>query len=89
METPGNANVVLMNSSVHGTLGIHVSPSSREIIINGQYLDLGYLLETQMRERNDRAIILVNGEMCAMERSSSKITSIGQWTDAFVIFMNI
>ena len=87
VEAPGN--VVLPIPSVHDTLGVNVSYSNREKIINGQYLDLGCLLETQTRELNDRAIILVNGELCARERSSPKISTIEQWTDAFILFMNI
>ena len=42
-----------------------------------------------MRDHNDRAINLVNGELCARERSSPKIATIEQWTDAFILFMNI
>ena len=87
VEAPGN--VVLPIPSVHDTLGVNVSYSNREKIINGQYLDLGCLLETQTRELNDRAIILVNGELCARERSSPKISTIEQWTDAFILFLNI
>ena len=87
LEIPGN--VILPNPSVHDTLGVNNSFSNREKIINGQYLDLGCLLETQMRDRNDRAIKLVNGELCARERSSPKIATIEQWTDAFILFMNI
>ena len=75
--------------SVHGTLGVNNYFSNREKIINGQYLDLGCLLVTQMRDHNDRAINLVNGELCARERSSPKIATIEQWTDAFILFMNI
>ena len=81
--------VVLPNPSVHVTLGVNNSFSNREKIINGQYLDLGGLLETRMRDHNDRAINLVNGELCARERSSPKIATIEQWTDAFILFMNI
>ena len=87
LEIPGN--VVLPNPSVHVTLGVNNSFSNWEKIINGQYLDLGGLLETQMRDHNDRAINLVNGELCARERSSPKIATIEQWTDAFILFMNI
>ena len=43
VEAPGN--VVLPIPSVHDTLGVNVSYSNREKIINGQYLDLGCLLE--------------------------------------------
>ena len=87
LEIPGN--VVLPNPSVHDTLGVNNSFSNREKNIKGQYLDLGCLLETQMRDHNDRAINLVNGELCARERSSTKIATIEQWTDAFILFMNI
>ena len=48
LEAPGN--VVLPNPSVHDTLSVNISSSNREQINNGQYLDLGCLLETQMRE---------------------------------------
>ena len=89
VETPGHASVIVMNPSVHDMLGINVSPSNREIIINGQYLDIGCLLETNMRERNDMAIMLVNGVLSARERSSPKLNSIEQWTDVFIIVMNI
>ena len=87
LEIPGN--VVLPNPSVHVTLGVNNSFSNREKIINGQYLDLGGLLGTKMRDHNDRAINLVNGELCAWERSSPTIATIEQWTDAFILFMNI
>ena len=87
VETPGN--VILMNPSVHDTLRVNVSPPNRIKHIYGRYLDIGCLLETQMRERNDRAIFVVNGELCVRERSSPKLFSIEQWTDAFIILRNI
>ena len=87
VEAPGN--VVLPIPSVHDTLGVNVPILTGKTIINGQYLDLGCLLDPQTREQNDRAIILVNGELCARERSSPKIATIEQWTDAFILFMNI
>ena len=44
------------------------------------------MLIIQMLVRNGRAIILVNGELCARERSSPKNK---KFTDVSVIFMNI
>ena len=34
-----------------------------------------------MPERNDRAIIVVNGSLCARERSSPKTNNTEQWAD--------
>ena len=89
LETPGN--VVLPNPSVHHymTRWVLIFPfqtGNKLLMASILILDVYWRPSCEIRMT---AIILVNCELCARERSSPKIATIEQWTDAFILFMNI
>ena len=76
--------------SYSDSLGVHVPLSVREKIKNGEYIDLGTLLETSpQNQKKSSKLVVVNGELQSQPINKRKITDIGQWTDAFLIFISI
>ncbi|XP_062616018.1 uncharacterized protein LOC134277712 [Saccostrea cucullata] len=75
--------------SITDALGCTIPFKTREKIQNGEYLDLGVLLETTEERDKKNKINLVDGELVLQKGKSRKITDIGKWTDAFLVFTSI
>lgn len=78
--------------NVSDGIGDNVSNSIKTKIMAGEYIDLAILLTnsnaTNMQDQ--QKIAFVNGELILQPKQNTpKITTIENWTDAFIIFMNI
>ena len=75
--------------SVHSEC--HVSATLKSKIINGQYVDLGQLLDNQQSENAGRRLELSqNGEIVLKASTPGRVIStIESWTDAFLIYASI
>ncbi|XP_071140510.1 uncharacterized protein [Mytilus edulis] len=78
-------------SSVHDTVGEHVSFKIKEKIWEGKFIELHSLLRTQkeMEEVDEGDLKLKRGKICIEKRSSGVYLSINEWTSAFMIFMSV
>lgn len=79
--------------SVFSALGENVSNSNKTKITNGEFIELGVLLDNSWVAREDKAPKRIylgeGGELLAKPKASKKINSISEWTDAFLIFSSI
>jgi len=77
--------------SVHTQLDIGVSQAIRERIVSGGYVDFASLLGTNSPECSEMVLILgPRGELALRPKfPKNKITSIYQWTDAFLIYSSV
>ncbi|KAJ8319735.1 hypothetical protein KUTeg_002713 [Tegillarca granosa] len=76
-------------TSFKDNLGVHVSCSLKQKIVNGQFIELASLLEHTAINQPEQKIYISNGELITKEKPSAKITSIEKWTDAFLIFTSV
>ncbi|KAJ8303595.1 hypothetical protein KUTeg_019991 [Tegillarca granosa] len=76
-------------TSFKDNLGVHVSCSLKQKIVNGQFIELASLLEHTAINQPEQKIYISNGELITKEKPSAKITSIEKWIDAFLIFTSV
>ncbi len=101
-ETVAPENTITGNTCTHSlyepkpvdlagdSLGTHITGTIREKIQNGEFIDLALLLDkTPEGQRSASKLIIVNGELVSQPPKKIRIGDIGQWTDAFLIFMSI
>ena len=86
-----NVNSVHEIASISNDLGNNVSCNIRQKILNGEYIDLGCLLSNPVPiDDNSNTLIIKDGVLQSKPKASTvKINSISQWTDAFLIFIDI
>ena len=73
--------------SVNNPIACNVSHATKQKIVSGQFVDLATLLQTDATEAYSRHLYINNvGELVAKEKPSTKISSIEQWTNAFLLF---
>jgi len=75
--------------SVYDNLGVHVTKQLREKIINGEYIDLGFLLEKSSTEQANMLEVNASGQLVVKQKVGKIITDISNWIDAFLIFTSI
>ena len=83
---------VISHCKAADNLGMHVSPSNKDKIIQGGYIDLALLLQnnnTHILQPNKQTINLIQGELVIQPKTYQRITTIEQWTDAFITFISI
>ena len=83
-----NAEPMAINS-VYDKLGVHVTKQLREKIINGEYIDLGFLLEKSSTEQANMLEVNASGQLVVKQKVGKIITDISSWIDAFLIFTSI
>lgn len=75
-------------TSVCDLVYAHVGEGTKQKIWNGEFVELGALINTQARE--EQQIKVVNGELhIGQAKKTQKIERIETWSDAFIIFMSI
>jgi len=84
-----SSNAILVMSSVTDELGLHVSQANREKIIKGEFIDLSVLLQNSQTNKPTQVINFVSGELVLQTKQQSKIYTVEQWTDAFLVFFCI
>ena len=84
----GAIDIPDMVPSFKTSVDINVSQELKTKIVNGQYVDLAKLLNNTI-EPQKQMIVMVNGELETVEKSTKKITNIEQWTDAFIIYASV
>ena len=70
-------------------MGVHVTKHLREQIINGEYIDLGLLLDKASTERANMQEANASGQLVVKQKVGKTITDISMWLDAFLIFTSI
>jgi len=75
--------------SIRSQISSHVSVANINKITNGEYVELGQLLQNPNTEKQEKQLILIDGMLQTKERAKQSITSIEKWTDAFLIFSSI
>ena len=70
-------------------LGTNVSQQLRDKIINGEYLELEFLLSNSHNDQSRTIFIDNYGNLNLKQKSGKKITDIGTWIDAFLIYTSI
>lgn len=57
----------------------------------GQYIDVASLLQNYnvVEAPIPQKITMINGELVQQQKQYHKITSIENWTDAFIVYMSI
>jgi hypothetical protein len=76
--------------STHSDLGLNVSQSLKEKIHKGEYVELALFLANTQSNSNAAKFSQCYGELVLRpDISRKKITSIEQWTSAFIIFSSI
>ncbi|XP_033733377.1 uncharacterized protein LOC117322521 isoform X2 [Pecten maximus] len=79
--------------SIHSALGENVSVKNKNKIINGEFVDLGILLENSWVARQDSATKSLyldgQGQLVAKEKISKKVSNISEWTDAILMLVSI
>lgn len=79
-------------ASVNSQIGFHVPSAVRQKIIDGQYVELGTLLDIHSPPVNESRRLEVGpmGELMVKPPQSVKvINSIENWTDAFIVYSSI
>ena len=74
---------------MHDDLGVHVTTQLREKIINGEYIDLGHLLDKASTEQANMLEVNASGQLVVNQKVGEIITDISMWLDAFLIFTSI
>ena len=70
-------------------MGTNVSQQLRDKIINGEYLELEFLLSNSHNDQSRTIVIDNNDNLNLKQKSGKKITDIGTWIHAFVIYTSI
>jgi hypothetical protein len=60
-----------------------------EKIINGEYIDLGHLLDKASTEQANVLEVNASGQLVVNQKVGKIITYISMWLDAFLIFTSI
>ena len=82
---------MILTPSAHNQISCQVSLQVREKIIAGRFIDLGTLLNFSESQQDNRMIGLdPNGGLVLKgQHSGPKISDIGSWTDAMLVFSSI
>ena len=88
MQSQTPAPDIIPVPSIHTTLGAHVSEANKSKIINGSYLDLALLLDSNS-DKQEKQVILVDGVLVTKEKPKQNISNIEKWTDAFLVYSSI
>ena len=76
-------------ASFSDDLGTNVSQQLRDKFINGEYVELESLLSNLHNDQSRTIVIDNNGNLNLKQKSGKKITDIGTWKDAFLIYTSI
>ncbi|XP_062585898.1 uncharacterized protein LOC134247577 [Saccostrea cucullata] len=77
-------------TSVNDYLGMHVTPSVKQKIMKGEFVELHTLLNKQTDiEALESRVLFSNGQLTLKPANTIKITTIDTWLDAFFIYMSI
>ena len=81
---------VTSTESVFQALDGNAPDALKQKIINGEYIDLGQLLQRRPGPDKSRCLTIEDGHLVVLSKPfTMKITDINHWTDAFLIFATI
>ena len=89
LAVPTHASIPPVVPSVHSMIGMHVSHSIRQKIIEGQYIDLVCLLPPRPGGEEKKLMINNLGEIISRDANPKKVDTIEQWTDLMFIFAGV
>lgn len=75
--------------SVHNDLATNVSHSLKEKICKGEYVDIGLLLDNSHTKPSTSKLTVHQGELVLQPQNQKKVSSIEQWTSAFIVYCSI
>ena len=93
--TMSSVNINALNQpcqvpSIHVDLGFNVPQNLRKKIQKSDYIDLAVLLSNNYPTQNSQKLVFKEGELTVQtENNRNKISSIEQWTSAFIIFISV
>lgn len=77
-------------ASISEDIAYNVPQNLKDKISRSEYIDLACLLNLESSFQDSQKLIIKNGELVIQSQGSDKkITSIDQWTTAFIIFTSI
>lgn len=76
-------------TSINDSLGFHVSQQIQDKIVNGEYIDLGILLDRSNTPNNNQLSLDASGQLVVKPKMSKPIFDINTWLDAFIIYTSI
>ena len=90
VEPGSEIDSVTSSESIFQSLDVNVSDAVKQKIINGEYVDLGQLLQSRPGPDKSKCLTIEDGLLVVQSKPfTTKITDINQWTDAFLIFASI
>lgn len=90
VELGSEIDSVTSSESIFQSLDVNVSDAVKQKIINGEYVDLGQLLQRRPGPDKSKCLTIEDGLLVVQSKPfTTKITDINQWTDAFLIFASI
>ena len=75
--------------SIYDDLGVHVSQQTKQKIINGEYIDLGILLDKTNVNFNKQLALDDEGQLVLKQKTVKQLTDLHSWLDAFLIYASI
>ena len=88
-DSTGNMSHLQAELSVNDDIALHVNSNIQEKIQKGEYIDLSTLL-VNCHDQNTQKLVFVGGEFLVQPKTPQiKISSIDQWTTAFITYMYI
>lgn len=80
----------VMENTTQLSLGYHVDRATKQKIVNGEYVNLGSLLvRDPTKTQSSTLSVDAQGQLVAHPKQTHKISSVDNWTDAFLIFSSI
>ena len=68
---------------------MHVSQQTKQKIINGEYIDLGILLDKANVDFNRQLALDDQGQLVLKQKTVKQLTDLHYWLDAFLIYASI
>jgi hypothetical protein len=75
--------------SIFDDLGVHVAQKTKQKIINGEYIDLGILLDKTNADFNRQLALDDQGQLVLKQKTVKQLTDLLSWLDAFFIYASI
>ena len=90
LDIGADSDTLRQTESAFQALDVNVPDNVKQKIVNGDYIDLGQLLQRRPGPDKSRCLTIEDGLLVVQPKPfTAKITDINQWTDAFVIYASI
>ena len=76
-------------TSIDMELGLTIPLNLRQKIVNGEYVELGLLLDKTGKEESVKKLACIDGQVIVQPKQNTRINDIQQWTDAMLVYTSI